>query len=374
MNRYRTLLKPNVVFTLAYTISLVMFFLYQSGLVKSMILLYRHPLPFVGSLFYFGLLSFQIFLLSAFQKVRIRRIHTRIHLSIPFIDCMLSALLLVSFYGIVKGAGELLSLAVTKSSIFILLAGRNKDLIEWGSGYTLLTLMAFVPLNLTLYRVDTRGRLIKYLSALSLILSGLAYAARLRLIYVIVVIVTASIRRKYYNTRPRILIIAIISIVVVGLLGISFIARSGNKDLRGVERTELVSAFTNIIDYFSSTVLFSIHGLDLVKHENDFNSVRLRFGDSQTILGYTNSGRYWNIFSIFGLFSYFYLILECFIIVQVWKEFDAGERSGLTIYPMVLYSLMEGSRMDPLMTLDYLIPFILSCILVSISGNGKKTD
>ena len=116
-------------------------------------------------------------------------------------------------------------------------------------------------------------------------------------------------------------------------------------------------------DYFVSTTMFSVEGLGSDKNVS-LSEIRDNLGPYE-IRGYTNFGRYIDIYRSFGLFPFPFLFtfLTSFIYGIVWKSFDKGRKFGLLFYPYVFYFVAEGLRIEPLLVLDFQFIIIVMFLL-----------
>lgn len=359
-----------------YFFVLLIFFLFFSGFSIGLIpsyLITERDIPLLGLINIFLFIISHLFGIWFGTKITLstRRFFLRT-LKLPdiYIYCLLVGFTMLAGWGLWKGA-----LSHTSTSFWdywvLSMGNRLRSELVWGKGYTIansLSIVAFVLLQ-NKKRKNFLDKGLIFLNSIIIFLFAFSYSARLKLLILLVIPFVVYSRNKLTKNvsnvffRPTVLLFSLVifSIIIVGggIRGLGVIAeRYTNNPLSWT-----LSSFS---DYFISTTLFSIHGLDNSPNEiPDLHTIREGLGPKD-IHGYTNPGRYFAIYNKFGFWGIVAVFLFGIIIGFCWKQYLLGEPIGLLTYPLGYYFLIEGLRIEPFLVPDLLIPFVLLVFLAVI--------
>ena len=229
--------------------------------------------------------------------------------------------------------------------------------IVWGAGYTMMSNMSVVALAISaLKRMDSKVySALTWLNFTVLFLSAFAYSARLKIVLAVLLIFVPHIRLHKFDAKPRIVIIVLLLSVLMLFLIWGGGTRGSSNIAKHWTDSSLQWSVYLFTDYFVSTTLFSVLALSKSpENVSDLWSIRAKLGPSE-IHGYTNSGRYFSIYSKFGLLGFAFVLVRSLLIMFVWKSFVKGFSIGLVLYPMVVYFLIEGLRIEALLVPDFYV-------------------
>lgn len=331
------------------------------GLFKYSIITKRPSIPLVGIVIQFSLFLFQYLMLHTFERCKTKFISFDLKFSNTITDAIEYFFLFVSIYGLLKGSYSVLNLLLQSKNFMVLFSNSLRVNISWGHGYTILTHLAYIPFTLSLTKNKKKYKFEKIASALVLILSGLLYSARAKIIYVFVCYIAYYIRKYTYKNKIRLYVWIIPAIILLLFFVITFGARRGALMVSQEYSDIFNRSFFDILDYFSTTVIFTMYGFEFP--DKNFNEIRIMLGDS-SILGFTNPGRYYSLYMLLGgLGMVIFIIIESYLTGVAWKRYDQEKKSGIVYYCLFLYSMLEGARLDPLATIDFGIPALLILVL-----------
>lgn len=354
-------------------IALTVFFLFQLGIVKSFLITKSEfpPFGFVHLLTYMGL---ELSLMSFFSLVALPNLRIRIKILrskeiLLFIAVFATG---IGIYGLYFGALKNFPLGPLNPRFWILAMSNNfRGNIVWGAGYTMMSNMSIVALAISaLKSSDSKvySALI-WLNFAVLCLSAFAYSARLKIVLAVLLVFVPYIRLHKFGAKPRMpLILLLLTVLIVFLIWGGGIRGSSNIAKHWTDSSFQWSVYI-FTDYFVSTTLFSVVGLsESPENASDLWSIRAKLGPSE-IHGYTNSGRYTSIYSRFGLFGFAFVFVRSLFIMFVWKSFVKGFPIGLILYPMVVYFLIEGLRIEALLVPDFYVPLGVLLLIALFFGD-----
>jgi len=264
------------------------------------------------------------------------------------------------------------------SSSFWLLTISNKfrSNIVWGEGFTILNTLSIVALSVSTYLYEKKlfYKILTIINLIILILGAFAYSARLKIVIAICILVVSFIRRKKYTQS-----IKWVPIILGAIVLVAFLVWGGG--IRGVDiigkhftSSSFLWSIYSFTDYFVSTVLFQTYGLAQKPGEINFWAIQDALGPYE-IHGYTNIGRYAYIYQHIGYFTYVYIICTSILVALAWKSFNNGKKAGQLLYPFLVYVLLEGLRIEPLLVRDFYIPFIILVIITPlVPENSMNND
>jgi len=370
--RYKTLLRPSAIFVLITTLYLAIYFLFLSGLIGSF-LIQERVFNALGFLNLISLIGFSFLGLFLGERIEIQNCNFKVRYQIP--ETLLFTLILaINVIASVSIYNGVLSNLIHGRSIFSLsflislMGNAYRNVIVWGEGYTILNNLFFVSISFSSYYYQKthykKYKFIIYYNIVLIVLSSLLYGARIKFVVLFTIVFLNYLRKNKYLKKVNFSKLLIILLAIIFLL-------SFWGGVRGVVNNVYKKWTDNIFiwnfrvftDYFVSTTMFSVEGLGSDKNVS-LSEIRDNLGPYE-IRGYTNFGRYIDIYRSFGLFPFPFLFtfLTSFIYGIVWKSFDKGRKFGLLFYPYVFYFVAEGLRIEPLLVLDFQFILIVMFLL-----------
>jgi hypothetical protein len=273
-----------------------------------------------------------------------------------FLKGVLLIFTLFGVWGLYQGA--LINFPVTIFSLEFWvnsMANKYRHLIKWDGGYTILSFFALGNLSTSITQIK-RSKfylVIAIINLLVIVISSFAYSTRLRLVYGILIIIAYLIRNKLWKKRVKTVYLMFIlsSILLFLVWGSGVRGSTGTYSTFTSSRIDWsIKTFT---DYFVTTTSFTLIGLNEINPEQNIYAMRESIGSSDLIHGYTNSGKYYFLYSKFGFFTIFALIFEALLTLIVWKKYSENSKWGLVYYPLFLYALFESLRIPVLYVIDF---------------------
>ena len=330
-------------------------------------------LPFIGVTIASLFLAFQLLCLWAFSKLKLKNLNIKIKLNNNIINIIEYTIILISLYGFIKASKDVIFSILSFNDIFLLLGGRLRKYISWGKGYIFISDLIIVPFALSFSKTSKNYLLKRIFTTLILVGEGLIYMSRMRIFIVIISYLLFYLRKNQYKNfinRKFIFKIFYITMIIFAILIISFGARAGAQSFNKENADIYKIAIYNFFDYYSTTIIFTIFGLDL-SNSKSINQIQAEAGYNENIMGYTNIGRYYQLFSTYSLFTIIFIVAESYLAIYFWKKFDNGYESGIILYPILFYNLLEGPRLDILSIIDYAIPTLLLIIIILLKNDQK---
>jgi len=245
----------------------------------------------------------------------------------------------------------------------LLFGNKLRANIVWGRGYTMLSQFAVVPFTMSLPKEWKKYKLEKVLSTLFVVLFGLLYSARTEIIYVIFGYFLVYVRKMCYRAKPKTNFgVLVVCLLILLFFLFSFAARRGADALFSTTPYLLQRSFYDLLDYFATTVIFTAYGFNDLS--TSILTIKSQLGDSY-IFGFTNDGRYYSIYSSLKGLTLAFIILESYYFAVSWKRYDEGYDSGIILFTIAAYSLLEGARLDPLSVVGFALPVLFILLLVS---------
>jgi len=358
--RYKTLIRSSTIFALISIFYLAIYFLFLSGLIGSF-LIQEKIFNALGFLNLISLIGFGFLGLFLGERIEMQNYKFKVLYQIPETIFFLLILAINIIASVAMYNGVLSNLIhgqnIFSLSFLIALMGNTyRSSIVWGEGYTILNNLFFVSISFSYYYYEKthykKYKYIIYYNIILIILSSFLYGARLKLVMLFIIIFLNYVRKDKYLEKVNFFKLLIILLAIIFLLSLW-------GGLRGVV-SDIYKKWTDNIfiwnsriftDYFVSTTMFSVEGLGSDKNIS-LSEVRDNLGPYE-IRGYTNFGRYMQVYKSFGLFSFLFTFFTSFIYGIVWKSFDKGRKFGLLFYPYVFYFVAEGLRIEPLLVLDF---------------------
>ena len=371
--KLKRLLSPFFIYSFINFIAIIitlfnLFDFYEYSILKRNI-----ELPFIGVTMASLFLAFQLLCLWAFSKLKLKNLNIKFKLNNKIINIIEYIIILISLYGFIKASKDVIFSILSINDIFLLLGGRLRKYISWGKGYIFISDLIIVPFALSFSKTSKNYLFKRILTTLILLGEGLIYMSRMRIFIVLISYLLFYLRKNQYKkfiNRKFIFKASYIIMIIFAILIISFGARGGAKSFNKEYSDIYKIAVYNFFDYYSTTIIFTIFGLDL-SNPKSFNQIQTEAGYNEQIMGYTNNGRYYQLFSTYSLFTIFFIIVESYLVIYFWKKFDNGYESGIILYPILFYNLLEGPRLDILSIIDYAIPILLLIIIILLKNDQK---
>lgn len=343
----------------------IIFVLFLLDIVPSFLITEKAFSPsglFLVTLYYFFFLLF--LRIGQTLKLKIRITIKDIIIGHRTVLFLMIVLIAIGTYGLYMGA--IRPVGITNvfriSTILLFASNQYRYMIVWGKGFTILTnIFPVIMLYSWYYYLRTGLKSFMKITITSFLLNtltALLYSARLKLVMSLILILLPYLRMRKYNMRVenKVIIVFLFMLFLAILLGgIRGVMSGLYQEYTSDPLLWTVSSFT---DYFVSTMIFNSFALEQAENF-DRAQVALRIGTTHT-LGYTNAGRFQNVFAYFGYLSPLFFAITGLLYGMIWRSFHTGDCFGLLFYPYVYYFMLEGFRIEPLLVADF--QFQLLCI------------
>lgn len=366
--RYKDIINPFFIYITVTTLYIGLFMLYEIGVLDSFILSNGNvrPLGFFHLSLY--ILTQGLFL-GIFSKIKLTSNLNKIKISLPIQLIYLLCLVFIfsSIYGLYFGILKQVNVSILSLNFWVLTMSNNfRANIIWGQGYTMLSNLAIIPLSISTYYLKRKKnfRILQIISFFIVFLSSFLYSSRLKIILAILIVVIPTIRKNQFNKKINLKLLIVIALIILSFLIWGGGVRASNNLMNNYTSSRFLWSFYTFTDYFISTTLFSTHALS-DSHENirGLHEIRNIISSDPIIHGYTNAGKFYNIYKLFNFGGFIYIFCQSFITVFSWKLYVLGNKLGILLYPLILYALLEGLRIDPFLTIDFILPVLLLYII-----------
>jgi len=341
------------------------FFLFELGIMGSFLITNKN-FSLIGLAHVLLLISIQVFSLFIFTNLSLPQINLKIKIFIKkdlFKRIIIIFFTFLGIYGLYMGALRNFSTNIFTLKFWIsTMSNHYREFIVWGSGYTMMDDLTIIPLTISsvFFNKNKFYKIFLVINFLIVFLSAFAYSSRLKIVLaVFIVLIPNSIKLSKKNLKLiSIFLLIVMLIFLIWGGGI----RGQNTIMYNFTNSDFLWSIYTFTDYYNSTILFSSYALSSSPNNipNIWN-IRNYFGHKQ-IQGYTNDGKFFVIYKYFGYFSPIFIILESLLYAISWKSFEKRRKFGLFTYPIMVYMIFEGVRIEALLVPDFYIPLILLSI------------
>jgi len=375
---YKKMMNPLFLFGISYGLYLAIFFLFEVGAIKSFLIVNR-SFPKIGLAHLLLYIILEFMLMFVFVQIKSPKLRAGFKVPFPshtllFIVILLS---LASIYGLYFGALRNFPISIFHLNFWKLtMSNVFRRSLVWGKGYTMMTNLSLVGLTISslLIKRHVLYRILMWVNFATLFVSAFAYSARLKIVIAIIIVFAPHIRFEKFDSKLNRPLVLFITLVIIIFLIWGGGVRGANTIAKHWTESPLLWSLYGFTDYFVSTTLFSIYGLsESPENIKDIWTIRAQLGP-QEIHGYTNSGRYFSIYSTFGFLGFFFVFFKTWFVAKAWKSFSVGRPFGIMVYPLVIYFILEGLRIEPLLIPDFYIPLAILVALALLFGNEIRPN
>jgi len=375
---YRTLIKPTLLFITISIVYVGLYLLFLLGIVGSF-LIQERAFSSIGFLHLMLLLGYSYLGLLLSTRIRIRKTELRQknRISLDIVYPVIILINIVATWALYMGAISSVGLNILSPSFWLYLLGNQyRQQIIWGRGFTILNNLFFVSLTYSCYYYNLgrkKYKTIVWYDIVMIVASSMFYGARLKLVLGLSIVLLSYIRNKDYQKRPNVPLIIIFALLLAFFLSFWGGIRGTVSGIYNKwTENQLLWSMRSFTDYFVSTTMFTTVGLGERKGIT-LPEIRDRLGPYE-IRGYTNFGKYINIYNQFGFLDFIYVFVTYFAYGITWKHFDRGDKFGQLFYPFSFYFILEGLRIESILVLDFQFTLIVVFILYFLPDGKTQTS
>jgi len=354
----RTFLKPSTILAIGTGLQLLFYMLFEAAILQTF-RLQRQTIPIIGQLHLLAFYFIAVGMLMVFEKIRIPNMNVSPRWKqfgrkmLP--GMIIIVLLIMGTYGLWNVLEEVPLHPSLARNMLLGIQGYFRPMIPWGRGFTILHVALQVAIILSM--IFIRRPLLKLLIITVLIgmlvIYSTIYMSRIMLLAPLVAIFVLVVRKKYYLRRISFRLF----LLVIILFFILVVLQQGIRDYNvvGQQYTDSVIfwGLSRVTEYFISTAAFSAYIGGLL--ESSYISPGICFGTPE----YVNVGSLGQLWNSFGVIYPFVLLFFWWLVTRYWQKFDKGYLDGFIVYPFLVYSLFEFSRIFEFTTVTGLIRLIL---------------